>query len=88
MRMPLANANPDNLRRTFGRKRSDAFNREKERAELDRIEFFTQLVLGFFPNIRKEAEREMHLIACGPTHTTNARVKIDKYLFDGRRQID
>src|ERR1700716_2688086 len=88
MWMTLPDADPDNFRRTFGRKGSDAFNREKERAEFDSAQFLAQGKLDISCHVAKESEREMHLTARNPAHATDARIKIGKCLFDGRRQID
>ena len=88
MWMALPDADPDNFWRTFGRKGSDAFNREKERAEFDSTQFLAQGKLDISRYVGKESEREMHLTARNPAHTADARVKIGKCLFDGRWQID
>ena len=88
MWMTLPDANPDNFRRTFGRKGSDTFNREEERAEFDSAQFLAQGKLDISRHVGKKSEREMHLTARNPANAMDARVKIDKCLFDRRRQID
>ena len=88
MRMTRADADPKNFRRTFRRKFAEAFDREKKRAELDRAEFFAKGKIDIFRDVGKETESEVHLIACGPPHAGNVRVKIDKELFDSGRKID
>ncbi len=42
MRVRLADGDPNNFRSAFCGKRSDAHNRQKECAEVDRAEFFAQ----------------------------------------------
>jgi len=88
MRMTRADANPNDFRRTFRWKFAEAFDREKERAELDRAEFFAQGKIDIFRHIGEETESEVHLIAGGPPRSGNVRVKIDQYFFDGCREID
>jgi len=88
VRMTRADTDPDNFRRTFRWKFSKAFDREKERAELDRAEFFAQGKIDIFRHIGEETESEVHLIAGGPPRSGNVRVKIDQYFFDGCREID
>ena len=88
MRMTRADANPNDFRGTFRWKFAKAFDRQKKRAELDRIEFLAQGKIDIARHVWKEAKRKVHLIARGPPHTPNVRVKIDKDLFDGCRKID
>ena len=71
----LADADPDNFRSAFCRERSDAHNRQKECAELDRAEFFAQRKLGVVCNIVEERERQMHLGRVNPAHAANMRIK-------------
>jgi len=82
MRMTLPDANPDDFWRTFWWKRSNALNRKKECAELDRAQVFAQCVIHIFGDIGKETEREMHLITLRPAHTANTWIKIDEGLLD------
>src|ERR1700676_5334767 len=77
MRVTLPNADPDYFRRTFRRKRPDAFDGKEKCAELDCAQFFTQRKIDMFRDVRKETEREMHLIPFRPAHTANVRIKID-----------
>ena len=78
MRMTFPNADPNDFRRTFRRKRPDAFDGKKKCAKLDRAQFFAQRKIDTFRDVGKETEGQMHLIAFRPAHTTNVRVKIDK----------
>ena len=53
MRMRLPDADPDNFRSAFCGKSSDANNRQKEGAELDRAEFFPQRKIDVDPAHRQ-----------------------------------
>lgn len=88
MRMSFADADPDNFRRAFGGKCSHAFDRQKEGAKLNRVEFFLKLRIDILRHFAKETEGEMHLIGRHPMYAGNVRIKIDKCLFDRSRQID
>ena len=88
MWMTFPNADPDNFRRTFGRKSPNALNGKKKCAELDRAQVFAQCTIDRLRCVGKETEREMHLITLGPAHTANARVKIDEGLLDNWRRAD
>src|ERR1700737_3056698 len=76
MWMTFPDADPDNFRRTFGRKGSDAYNLEKERAEVDSVQFLAQGKLDILRHVGKESEREMHLTVRTPAHATDGGVKI------------
>ena len=78
MRMTLSNADPDDFRRTFRRKRPNALNGKEKCAELDRAQVFAQCTIDMIRYVGKETEREMHLITRGPAHTGNVRIKINK----------
>jgi hypothetical protein len=74
MRMRLPDADPDNFRSALCGEGSDAKNGQKERAELDRAEFFPQRKIDVVRHIVKETEREMHLSRVDPAHTANVRI--------------
>ena len=78
MRMTVADADPDDFRRTFRGKCSNPLNREKKSVEFDCGQVCPQIVIDPLRNVGKETEREMHLVALGPAHAANTRVKIDK----------
>jgi len=80
VRVRLADADPDNFRSALCRERSDANNGQKEGAELDRAEFFSQREIDFIRNIAVETERQMHLRGIGPAHTANVRINGCKQL--------
>ena len=80
VRVRLTDANPDNSRRTLGRKRSYANNGQKEGAELDCVEFFSQRKISFIRNFSEETERQMHLRRFGPVHARDMRIKSCKQL--------
>ena len=80
VRVRLTDANPNNFRRTFCRKRSDANNGQKESAKLDHAEFFSQCKIGFIRDFTEETERQMHLRRIGPVHATDMRIKGCKQL--------
>ena len=82
MWMTFSKADPDDFRRTFRWKRSNALNGKKKCTELDRAQGFAQRTIDRFRCVGKETEREMHLITVRPAHTANARVKIDEGLLD------
>jgi len=82
VRMTFSDADPDDFRRAFRWKRPNALNGKKKCAELDYAQFFAERNIDTLRDVRKETEREMHLITRGPAHTTNARVKIDEGLLD------
>ena len=88
VRVRLPDADPNNFRRTPSRKRSDANNRQKESAELDDGEFFSQGRIMFIWDVAKETERQMHLRRIGPVHTANARIKVCKQLARRLGQVD
>ena len=75
VRVRLTDANPNNFRRTFCRKRSDANNGQKESAKLDQAEFFSKGKIGFIRDFTEETERQMHLRRIGPVHATDMRIK-------------
>ena len=75
VRVRLIDANPNNFRRTFCRKRSDANNGQKESAKLDHAEFFSQGKIGFIRDFTEETERQMHLRRIGPVHAADMRIK-------------
>ena len=78
MWMTFLNTDPDDFRRALWWKGSDPFNRQEKSVELDRSQVCAQVVIHAFRHVGKETERKMHLIARGPAHTTNTRIKIDK----------
>ena len=80
VRVRLADADPDNFRHAVCRERSDANNRQKEGAELDRAEFFAQRRIDIVWNIIEETERQVHLSWITPAHAANVRIKIGKQL--------
>ena len=82
MRVAGADTDPDDFRCALGGKCSDGLDGQKERAKFDCSEFFTQGKIDTFRRIGEKPEREMHLIARGPTDTANARVKFDKSFSD------
>lgn len=77
MWMTFSDTDPDDFWRTFRWKRPNALDGKKKRAELDRAQIFAQCTIEMFRCIGKETECEMHLIARGPAHARNARIKID-----------
>jgi hypothetical protein len=80
MRMRLPDADPDNFRSALCGKCPDANNRQKEVAELDRAEFFTQHEIDVVPHIAKETQRQMHLSRVDAAHTANVRINTCKQL--------
>ena len=80
MRMRLPDADPDNFRRALCGKCPDANNRQKEVAELDRAEFFTQHEIDVVRHIAKETERQVHLSRVDPAHTANVWINTFKQL--------
>ena len=88
MWMTFPNADPDDFRRTFRWKGSNALKGKKKCAELDRAQVFAQCTIHIFRDVGEETEREMHLITLRPAHTANARIKIDEALLDNRRRTD
>ena len=80
VRVRLADADPDNFRSTLCRERSDANNGQKEGAEFNYAEFFSQREIDFIRNIAVETERQMHLRGIGPAHTANVRINGCKQL--------
>ena len=88
MWMTFSDADPDDFRRTFRWKRSNAFKGKKKWAELDRAQIFAQCTIDMFRCVGKETEREMHLITRGPAHTANAWVEIDERLLNNLRRAD
>ena len=88
MRMRLPDADADNFRTALCGKGSDANNRQKEGAELDRVELFAQRQIDVVRHIAKETERQMHLSRVDPAHTANVRINTCKQLTRWLRQID
>ena len=80
VRVRLADADPDNFRSALCRERSDANNGQKEGAEFNYAEFFSQREIDFIRNIAVETERQMHLRGIGPAHTANVRINGCKQL--------
>ncbi|MEY2480938.1 MAG: hypothetical protein QOI04_1865 [Verrucomicrobiota bacterium] len=88
MRMPRADADPNDFRRTVRWKCSDTGDRQKKCAELNRAKLFAKCKIDIFPNVAKETERQVHLRGIDPAHAANFRVKIDKKFLCRFRQID
>ena len=80
VRVRLADADPDNFRHAVCREHSDANNGQKEGAEFNYAEFFSQREIDFIRNIAVETERQMHLRGIGPAHTANVRINGCKQL--------
>ena len=88
VRMPSADADPDDFHNSFRRKCSDGFYRQKEGAKLDRAEFFLKCKFDSLRHVREKTEREMDLIARRPAHALNMRIEIGQDFADGLRRID
>jgi hypothetical protein len=88
MRMRLPDADPDNFRSALCGKGSDANNGQKESAELDRAELFSQRQIDVVRHIIKETERQMHLRRVDPACAANVRIEAGKQLTRWLRQID
>ena len=82
MRMACANTDPNNLDHAFGWKCSNAFNRQKECAKFNCLEFFAQSKIDILGDVGKKSESQVHLIASGPAYAANARVEIDQNFSD------
>src|SRR5438270_8112084 len=82
MRITFPNADPNDFRRTFRRKRPDALDGQKKRAKLNRAQFFAQCKIDIFRHLGKETEGEMHLIALCRAYTAIVPVEIDKLSLD------
>src|ERR1700756_2003271 len=80
VRVRLTDPNPDNFRRSVGRKRSDANNGQKESSKLGCVEFFSKGKIGFIRDFTEETERQMHLRRFGPVHAADMRIKSCKQL--------
>src|SRR5436190_14112810 len=78
MWMTFADTYPDDFRRALRWKCSDPLNRQEKSTELDRGQVCAQVVIHPFRCVGKKTERKMHLIARGPAHAPNTRIKIDK----------
>jgi hypothetical protein len=78
MGVTFADADPDDFRRALRWKCSDPLNRQEKSVELDRGQVCAQVMIHPFRCVGKETERKVHLIARGPAHTANTRIKIDK----------
>lgn len=88
VRMPVTDADPDNLGCAFRRECSDAGYRQKKSAEMNRAEFFAEFCIDIFRHVTKETEREMYLFGGDPPDTANLWIEIDKKLSNCLGQID
>ena len=88
VRMRRADADPNDFHATSRWKCSNALDRQKKRAELDRIQFLAQRKIDILGNVGEKAEREMHLIASCPTNAANLRIKTRENLSNRLRRID
>jgi len=88
MRVRLADADPNNLRRAFWRKRADAGDREKKCAKLNPTEFFAQHKINCFWNVAEKTKRQMHLCGFSPAHAANLWVMICQQVARWLWQID
>jgi len=77
MWMTGPNADPDYFHHPFRWKCPDSFDRQKEYAKFDCLEFFAQRKINILRDVGKKAEGKMHLIASRPAHSANPRIKID-----------
>ena len=88
MRMRRANADPDNLHMTFWRKGPDAFDRQKECAEVDRFQLFAQGKIDILRHVREKTEGEMNLVGRCPAHAANIRIEFCQKLSNRWWRID
>jgi hypothetical protein len=80
MRVRFADADPHNFRSAFYGKCSDTSDRQKECAELNCAEFFSQRSIDLVRHIIKKTERQVHLSRVSPAHAADERIKICKRL--------
>ena len=82
MRMPWADADPNDLYDALRRKRFDSLNRQKKGAKFNRLQFFAQGKIDILRHVGKKPERQVHLIAGSPMNAANARIKVDQNFSD------
>jgi len=83
-----ADANPDYFHDSSRRKSIDAFDRQKKRTKLNRIEFLAQSRLNIFTDFGEKAEREMDLIAGRPSNAAKVWIQRHQNIPDRFRRID
>jgi hypothetical protein len=87
-RMRCADADPDYFWPAFGRKGSDAADREKKRRDLNLGERLAQLPFSLASNFAEKTESQMHLLGSEPAHAAQIRIERRQRISNGIRQIN
>lgn len=88
MRMPGANADPDNFQRAVCRKSSRAGNRQNKRPKLNRAQFLAQRRIDILRHLAKKAERQVHLPRIDPSDALNVWIETGEGLLNIAGRID
>ena len=75
VRMPLAHADPKNIRPAFAGKCAKTDKRKEERLPRNGAKISAELFLRFGGNVPKKAERKMHLLGREPAHAAQMRIQ-------------
>src|SRR5205823_9508521 len=82
VRMPVAHAEPKNIRPAFAGKCAKTDKRKEERLPRNGAKICPELFLGLGGNVPKKAECEMHLLGCEPAHAAQMRIQFREQLCD------
>ena len=80
MRMPMAHAEPKNIRPAFAGKCAETDKRKEERLPRNGAKICPELFLRLGGNIPKKAERKMHLLGREPAHAAQMRIQFPEKL--------
>ena len=88
VRMPVAHAEPKNIRPAFAGKCAKTDKRKEERLPRNGREIWTELFLPLGGNVPEKAQRKMHLLWREPAHTAQVRIQFRKKSCDRARKLD
>ena len=80
VRMPVARAEPKNIRPAFAGKCAETDKRKEERLPRNGAKICPELFLRLGGNIPKKAERKMHLLGREPAHAAQMRIQFPEKL--------
>src|SRR5438105_3574985 len=88
MRMPVAHAEPKNIRPAFAGKCAKTDKRKEERLPRNGAKICSELFLPLGGNIPEKTERKMYLLGREPAHAAQMRIQFPEKLRDRMWQLD
>src|ERR1700694_1434107 len=88
MRMPLAHAEPENIRPAFSGKGTETGQGKEERLPGNSGKICAKVLLRLGGDVPEKAEREMHLLGREPAHAAQVRIQFGKKSGDRARKFD